>query len=132
MVVRDKKEPVKDEQTSLRQNLLRKPSPPTSSLKMSGSATPTPPLTQGAGYGVIIGLGAFFAIVSDTVQAWKFTKDRLILITMQIRLSLAYRSHCDDSVASHRLLQSMQLHRARLVSGSRLAVRSARGVGRYH
>lgn len=28
------------------------------------SSSPAPPLSQGAGYGVIIGLGAFFAIVS--------------------------------------------------------------------
>lgn len=30
---------------------------------MSGASQPVPPLGQGAGYGVIIGLGAFFAIV---------------------------------------------------------------------
>lgn len=96
------------------------------------SAQPAAPLSQGAGYGVIIGLGAFFAIVcghlsEEGIYASTISSDDPFLLVF--RSSLDYLNLCESMQVVSNLQQSMPLHLDLLVLGLQPVVPSVHGAG---
>lgn len=74
------------------------------------SSQPAPPLSQGAGYGVIIGLGAFFAIVGFNER--KGMQNRILIHTIlsPARSSLVFHNPFGSMLVSLCHLPSIPLH----------------------